>query len=333
MQTRTQIKVSLNTLGKLAISLLIVGVVIFALYLVRGALFPLVIGIVLTYVFHPLVISLEKLLPGRSRYQNFSRTVSIVIIYIAFLFSTALALLLIVPPLFSQSTELLVKLPGFITEARNTVESWNREYASAIPEEIRLEFDDTLADAGGVLVGAFRELLNKTALAAVHALTLVVGLVAVPIFVFYLLKDREKVRDSFIDSFPTDWQIHVVYVLRILNRVAGAYVRAQVSLAACGWIAISVGLYFLGVEYAVLLGAVAGIFEFIPIIGAWLGAIPAVVVVLSTSPDKIILVLLLYVGVQFIQGAILVPRIQSLALRVHPLMILVGIVIGSEIGG
>ena len=115
--------------------------------------------------------------------------------------------------------------------------------------------------------------------------------------------------------------------------MVGAYVRAQVSLAAGVWVVISVGLYFLGVEYSILLGAVAGIFELVPIIGAWLGALPALVVVLSTSPEKVVWVIILYTGVQILQGAILVPRIQSFAMKVHPLVILVAIVIGSEIGG
>ena len=77
----------------------------------------------------------------------------------------------------------------------------------------------------------------------------------------------------------------------------------------------------------------AGLFEFVPIIGAWLGVIPAIVIVLSTSPDKIIFVLLLYLAVQIIQGAVLVPRIHSQSLKVHPVLVLVSIVIGSEIGG
>ena len=74
-------------------------------------------------------------------------------------------------------------------------------------------------------------------------------------------------------------------------------------------------------------------FEFIPIVGAWLGLIPALVVVLSTGADKILWVLFLYGGVQLIQGAFLVPRIQSFVIKIHPLLILVAILIGSEIGG
>ena len=328
-----KIDFTLEKITKIALVIFILAALIFVLYFVKGALFPFAIGIVLTYVLHPLVISLEKVLPFKKEYPNLIRSVSIAIVYLLLAFILIIALILILPPLFSQSTELLSKLPAFITDARNTVEGWNKEYATSIPEEIRLEIDDMLANAGEILVGAFRGIINRTALAVVHALTLVVGLVVVPIFVFYLLKDKEKVHESFIESFPPEMQIHVVHVLRILNRVVGAYVRAQVSLAAGVWVVIAMGLFLMDVEYAVLLGFVAGVFEFVPIVGAWLGVIPAIVVTLSTSPEKILWVVLLYVGVQAIQGAFVVPRIQSFAMKVHPLLVLVAIVLGSEIGG
>jgi predicted PurR-regulated permease PerM len=235
--------------------------------------------------------------------------------------------------MFKQSSELITNIPSLITDARTTVESWNEEYASNIPEEVRVEIDRLLENGGEILLGAFSGLVGRTAVAAVHALTLVVGLVVLPLFVFYFLKDREVVRESFVEVFPTDTQIHVVYVLRILNRIIGAYVRAQFTLAAVVWVFISIGLMLMGVKYAILLGAVAGIFELVPIVGAWLAVIPTIIVVLSTSPEKIVWVLLLYLGVQLFQGALIVPRIQSFAMKLHPLMILVSIVVGSEIAG
>ena len=190
-----------------------------------------------------------------------------------------------------------------------------------------------MENGGEILLGAFRGVVSRTAVAAVHALTLVIGLVVLPLFVFYFLKDRESVRESFVEVFPTDVQIHVVYVLRILNRIVGAYIRAQFTLAAVVWALISIGLLLMNVKYAVLLGAVAGIFELVPIVGAWLAVIPTIIVVLSTSPEKILWVLLLYLGVQLFQSAIIVPRVQSFAMKLHPLMILVSIVVGSEIAG
>ena len=331
---------SLEKSAKVALYIFIAAAVLFVLYLVKGALLPFVIGIVLTYLLYPIVRMVEKVLPGKTLYPKLSRGIAIAIVYLLAIVLLVVAFLLIIPPLFSQSTELIGKLPVFVTEAINSVESWNKEYSNSLPEPLQYEIGGILAAIGwvidhlGVIVLSYlQSFIGRAAAAAIHAFSLVIGLIVVPIFVFYLLKDREKVRDSLIDVFPSDSQIHVVHVLRILHRVVGAYVRAQVTLAAVVGVFISVGLFLIGVDYAILLGVVAGMFEFIPIIGAWLGFIPALVVVLSTSPDKFIWILLLYAGVQLMQGAFLVPRIQSFAIKIHPLLILVSILIGSEVGG
>ena len=313
--------------------LIAIAVALLGLYAVKGALFPFIIGLMLSYILHPFVTVIENFMPWRSRRPDIARGASIGLVYCVSLLVFIGALIVVVPPIFRQSTELLNTLPDFINGARLTVEGWSREYSGNVPTEISLEIERLLENAGVILVGAFRGLLHKTATAAVHALTLVVGMVVLPIFVFYLLKDREKVRMSFIEVFPSDIQIHVVYVLRILNRVVGAYVRAQVTLSVIVWICITVGLAVMQIQFAALLGAVAGIFEFVPIIGAWIGVIPTIVVVLSTSPDKIIFVLILFGSVQILQGAFLVPRIQSFSMKVHPLIVLISIVIGSEVGG
>mgnify|MGYP003321722723 FL=1 len=331
---------SLEKSAKVALYIFIAAAVLFVLYLVKGVLLPFVIGIVLTYLLYPIVRIVEKVLPGKTLYPKLSRGIAIAIVYLLAIVLLVVGFLLIIPPLFSQSTDLIGKLPVFVTEAINSVEGWNKEYSNSLPEPLQYEIGGILAAIGwlidnlGVIVLSYlQSFIGRVAVAAVHAFSLVIGLIVVPIFVFYLLKDREKVRDSVIDVFPSDSQIHVVHILRILNRVVGAYVRAQVTLAAVVGVFISVGLFLIGVDYAILLGVVAGMFEFIPIIGAWLGFIPALVVVLSTSPDKFIWILLLYAGVQLMQGAFLVPRIQSFAIKIHPLLILVSILIGSEVGG
>lgn len=333
MQQPGNFNASLEKVAKVSFYVFIGVVVCFGLYLVRGALFPFVLGIVLTYILNPFVNFFEQFIPLKSAKPKLARALSIAIVTLIAFLIIAGCLLLVIPPMFKQSSELITNIPSLITDARTTVESWNEEYASNIPEEVRVEIDRLLENGGEILLGAFRGLVGRTAVAAVHALTLVVGLVVLPLFIFYFLKDREAVRESFVEVFPTDTQIHVVYVLRILNRIIGAYVRAQFTLAAVVWVFISIGLMLMGVKYAILLGAVAGIFELVPIVGAWLAVIPTIIVVLSTSPEKIVWVLLLYLGVQLFQGALIVPRIQSFTMKLHPLMILVSIVVGSEIAG
>lgn len=333
MQQPGNFNASLEKVAKVSFYVFIGVVVCSGLYLVRGALFPFVLGIVLTYILNPFVNFFEQFIPLKNAKPKLARALSLVIVTFTAFLIIAGCLLLVIPPMFKQSSELITNIPSLITDARTTVESWNEEYASNIPEEVRVEIDRLLENGGEILLGAFSGLVGRTAVAAVHALTLVVGLVVLPLFVFYFLKDREVVRESFVEVFPTDAQIHVVYVLRILNRIIGAYVRAQFTLAAVVWVFISIGLMLMGVKYAILLGAVAGIFELVPIVGAWLAVIPTIIVVLSTSPEKIVWVLLLYLGVQLFQGALIVPRIQSFAMKLHPLMILVSIVVGSEIAG
>ncbi|HBE99642.1 MAG TPA: hypothetical protein DDW46_01170 [Dehalococcoidia bacterium] len=333
MQQPGNFNASLEKVAKVSFYVFIGVVVCSGLYLVRGALFPFVLGIVLTYILNPFVNFFEQFIPLKNAKPKLARALSLVIVTFTAFLIIAGCLLLVIPPMFKQSSELITNIPSLITDARTTVESWNEEYASNIPEEVRVEIDRLLENGGEILLGAFSGLVGRTAVAAVHALTLVVGLVVLPLFVFYFLKDREVVRESFVEVFPTDTQIHVVYVLRILNRIIGAYVRAQFTLAAVVWVFISIGLMLMGVKYAILLGAVAGIFELVPIVGAWLAVIPTIIVVLSTSPEKIVWVLLLYLGVQLFQGALIVPRIQSFTMKLHPLMILVSIVVGSEIAG
>ncbi|MDC0034953.1 AI-2E family transporter [Chloroflexi bacterium] len=333
MQQPTNFNASLEKVAKVSLYVFIGVVLCFALYLVRGALFPFVLGIVLTYILNPFVNFFERVIPIKATKPKLRRALSITLVTATSFMIITGCLLIVIPPMFKQSSELIADIPNLIKDARATVESWNEEYASNIPEEIRVEIDRSLENGGEILLGAFKGIIGRTAIAAVHALTLVVGLIVLPLFVFYFLKDREAVRESFVEIFPADLQIHVVYVLRILNRIIGAYVRAQFTLAAVVWAFISVGLMLMSVKYAILLGAVAGIFELVPIVGAWLAVIPTIIVVLSTSPEKILWVLLLYLGVQLFQGAIIVPRVQSFAMKLHPLMILIAIVVGSEIGG
>ena len=142
---------TLEKSAKVALYIFLAAVVIFVLYLIKGALFPFVIGIVLTYLLYPIVRIVERVLPGKSLYPKFSRGIAIAIVYLLAIIFLIGAFLLIVPPLFSQSTELIGKLPGFVNEAINSVESWNKEYSSSLPEPLRSEIGGVLAALGWII--------------------------------------------------------------------------------------------------------------------------------------------------------------------------------------
>ena len=322
------------TLSYIAVSVLIIGVVIFCIYMIRGAFVPFVIGLILIYLFNPFLELIEKILPINHKTRpRLTRLIAVTFVAVLLVTLITIAFVLIIPSLVNQSSELIKVLPELLTNIVASFDSWTRQYIQDIPIGIRDQIDSSLANAGEMIIQAISEILSRTAVAVVNALTMVLGLVVLPLFIFYGLKDKEIIRTSVIGFFPADIQIHVVHVFRIIDRILGAYVRAQAAIAVFVGIIIAAGLTLLDVDYGLVLGLIAGIFELIPIVGSYLGAVPVAIIVLATDPDKFIWVALLYLVVQAFQGGILAPRIQSSAMKVHPILFLVSIMIGSEIAG
>ena len=322
------------TLSYIAVSVLIIGVVIFCIYMIRGAFVPFVIGLILIYLFNPFLELIEKILPINHKTRpRLIRLIAVTIVAVLLVTLITIAFVLIIPSLVNQSSELIKVLPELLANIVASFDSWTRQYIQDIPIGIRDQIDSSLANAGEMIIQAISEILSRTAVAVVNALTMVLGLVVLPLFIFYGLKDKEIIRTSVIGFFPADIQIHVVHVFRIIDRILGAYVRAQAAIAVFVGIIIAAGLTLLDVDYGLVLGLIAGIFELIPIVGSYLGAVPVAIIVLATDPDKFIWVALLYLVVQAFQGGILAPRIQSSAMKVHPILFLVSIMIGSEIAG
>jgi predicted PurR-regulated permease PerM len=120
-----------------------------------------------------------------------------------------------------------------------------------------------------------------------------------------------------------------------------SYVRGQVALSLIIGTSSGVGLYVLGAvgalphgqQYALLFGAWVALTEVIPYLGPWLGAIPPVIYALVVHPISALWVVLLFLGVQQIEGHVVVPKVMGSALRLHPLLVIFGLAAGAEIYG
>ena len=307
--------------------------VVALLYFIRGALFPFVFGGILAYILHPLVELVEKLQPWRNSRPLLSRTLAILVVFALVAGLIAGALIMIIPTAFEQIGIFLDSLPSLLENARINVEEFLERFSASVPEAMRLQAQGAFENAGSILAGAGQNFVTRTLGAVSQALTIVIGVAAVPLLLYYALKDREKVVDGLVMLFPLRSRFHVKNVITILNHVFSSYVRAQLLLGVVVGLLVYVGLIVLGVPFAGVLAIVAGLFELIPIIGPWLGAIPGAVVVLATSPEKFVWVAILYFGVQLLENSILVPRIQSQVLHVHPILIIFVLIAGSELAG
>ena len=315
--------------------LVVVGlvVVIGLLVVARGALFPFILSAIIAYLLHPVVRTLESWMPWKERWPNASRIGAVLLIYIGALAVLAGALAIIVPPAFRQGSEFVDEVPDLFAQARTAVEGWNDRYTNEVPEEVREKIENELKSGSSVLISAGRTVLSRTVGAVANTVTMVLGLSVIPFMVFYLLKDREAAAAGFYSLLPVNARHHARNIVAIANGVLGVYVRAQLTLALVVGVLVFIGLFALGIRFSVLLAVIAGVTELIPVIGPLLGAIPGILVTLATSPGDLVWVILLYVGIQLVENAFLVPRIQGQAVDIHPALIMLILVIASEVAG
>jgi predicted PurR-regulated permease PerM len=311
---------------------IVVGIL---LWMARDNVRPFVIGLLLVYLLDPPVRWLVKL--------GVRRTLAIVIVYVAALLAFIEFLNLTLTPLINEFVRFIADLPALIEQFQVQLQSLSEFYARLqIPDAVRDWIDAMIAGIGsGSATPEFdATILLPILTGASTLLGALFGYVVLPVFVFYLLKDRVALTAQFDRSLPATWRFDVWAVLRIGQRVLGQWVRGQLILGFVVGIATFIGLTILSVTIdpvfgrsAVLLSVIAGVLELVPIIGPIIAAIPAVLLAATVGWQAVLAALLLYLLVQQIENNFLVPRIQGNAVELHPAVVISAIIIGGALAG
>jgi predicted PurR-regulated permease PerM len=317
----------------LLISGAIIIILLFIIYRLAGVLFPFAIGGALAYMLFPVVRVLERVMPWQEKRPTLRRVIAIAIVIVGALGIIAGSLALIIPQIVNEATAFIADLPEFFQAAQATVGQLNRQYTERIPEGIKQNIEEGLANAANILLGSVQDAFLRVAGFITNSFSLVIGLSIIPIFLFYLLKDQQTLSDGIYAPVPVAIRPHLRNVASIINQTIGSYIRGQLLLGLVVGTLATLGLFLLGIPFQVLLGIVAGISELIPVIGPWMGGAVGVLVTLAMAPEKVIWVILLYLGIQVLENSLLVPRIQGNALNLHPIAVMVVIVIGSHLFG
>ncbi len=305
----------------------------YVLYVSRGALLPFIIGAVVAYVVSPLVERIAVIQPWYARKPETARGISVLAVYGIVLAVLILAGLFLIPKIVDEINQLIDDLPNIVDEAQGRLDRLTERYQREVPEGTRKRIDDAIKNASDDIT-ALAESFGKRGLTVVFStVTGLLGFISVPFFVFYALKDRDRAFGRFYQFFPESVRPDAGECVRIANRVVGAYVRAQLFLGLVIFLITLVGLQLMGIEFAIGLAAVAGATELIPIIGPLIGFVPAFIVVLATEPDKWWWVILFYLGVQAAENYLLVPRIHSSSVNVHPAIILLLLAVAGGLWG
>jgi predicted PurR-regulated permease PerM len=317
-------------------TLLVIAAVLVVAWLVwssRGALFPFAIGLVFSYLISPLVNRVQLAIPNRGWLGRARRAIAVVIVYLAALSAFILLIATIGPRLVNETVELIESLPEYTETVREESKYWNAWYEETVPVDVRVEIEANLDEVGSVVAGAAQTAVMATFGTIQRVFGFLAGLVLLPLWTFYVLKDQRRALDFFYKMWPESIQPDVRNIVGIADRILAAYVRGQLLLGLVVGVVTFIGLYFIGVEYAIPLAVLAGIFEMIPILGPWLSGVAAVIVVLATDPGKIWAVIILFVVIQQVENTFLVPKIQGDAVDLNPAIIMILLVVGGAVYG
>jgi predicted PurR-regulated permease PerM len=168
-------------------------------------------------------------------------------------------------------------------------------------------------------------------------LGLLVGLLLVPIYVFYFLLQKRRIVDHWTEYLPiqeSKAKEEAVFILRSINDSLIVFFRGQVLVALCVGVLTAAGFTLIGLKYALLLGVMTGVLGIIPFLGVMVSIIPAIILGIVQFGDwRVFLVVGVFVLVQTAESWVISPKIIGDRVGMHPLTIIIAIMIGTTLMG
>lgn len=310
-------------------TVLILTVLILAgllIWYVPSVLTTLVGGFALALVLSFPVRWLSRLMP---------RGLAILGSFLLLLGLVVLALLILLPLVGEQLAAFADAVPGIASTAEQTLQDTLSFFqqrgllpsdSDEVASRVREDLTNAVQSVGGnVLGGALGVVTGTFSFALTLFGVLFVGA--------YLLVDVRRFKAAYLRAAPHAYRRDFLTLWNAFGYSLSKYLGGLALVLTIQGVVSAVGLIFLGVNYALLLGVWVAITAVIPYLGAWIGSIPAVLVALTISPARALLTAVLFLAIQQLEGNFLTPKIQGDTLRVHPIMVFLAVIIGGGLGG
>ena len=304
----------------------------FGAALAVAILYGLLVGIrvvVLVFIAVLLASGLEPLIDRMRGRGKIGRGASVLLVYVGFFGVAAAVLLLVVPGAITQLSELGTRLAPILDDAR--------EWARTIePKTLSISLLGLIDTAQRVFVPTQAQAPEPDQLIAL-GLTfaeIVISFISVLALVYFWLTERARLQRFALALLPADKRAGAREAWNQMELRLGGWVRGQLILMGSVGVATTIAYFLIGLEGPLLLGLIAALAEAIPLIGPALGAVPALIVAALTGRIEIVvLVAVVYIVIQVIEGNVLVPLVMHNAIGIPPFLVFVSILAGAAIAG
>ncbi len=299
---------------------------------ITGIILLLVLSIFFAYLVSPLVEFLRRPRKVSNRTVAIPKVVAIVLSYLIILAALVFAIFVILPSLGNQ-------FPEFATQAKSYWKSLGDKTQQIIEYSKSRRMPAPLVDAANNAVPKVVEKVSATvtelATAALGYVVYVPWLILIPILAFFLLKDAESFRRSALLMLPRGrWRWRGDEFFQDINSTLAAYIRAQLTACLLIGLICSLGFTVLGLPGGLVMGVLAGFFEFVPLVGPLAIAFMAgVLAMFHAGPFNAFLVLLFLGVLRIAQDYAIYPRLIGQGIHLHPLAVIFAILAGEKLAG
>lgn len=275
------------------------------LWFIRDILLQLFVALLIMTILNPFVTKFQKF--------GVPRAASILLVYLASISLIVLAVAGIIPPLVEESSQLVNRLPFFLDNV-----GWSTEIGERVANEV---------------ISEIGRLPSQVARATISVFSNVFDVVTTLIFAFYLLLSRDSIEKQMDSIFGSENHKKIHRVINLLEERLGGWVRGQLALMFLVGTTTYIGLFLLGIPFALPLAILAGILEIVPYIGPVISAIPVVIIGLGISPLMGLSAFALAFIVQQMENYLFVPKVMQRTVGISPIVTLIALAIGFRLAG
>ncbi len=306
----------------------IIGIILlcYVFYLVKDIIFLLLVAIMLALVIDPLVTWLHK--------KKIPRLLSVLTVY-TFLLSLVIILVALFTPILTRDLPQLVANVGNYLVEFQTTTLWHKlaEGVLSIQNTLQnygFDFDSNQVVTTTNSSGAFYQVLSTITgfLGGFFSLILVL------VVTFYMVVEKESLKKTVYFFIPEEHLERVVSITRKIRVKLAAWLKGQLLISLMVGFLVFFGLMLLNFKYAILLGLIAAILEFIPYVGPVFASVPAIILALSQGGSiQVLLVLLVYVVAHELEVNLFIPKVMHKIVGINPIISIISILAGFNLAG
>lgn len=297
--------------------------------MVRSALDLLLAGVIIGFVCSPLTNWLDR--------KGMPRGAAAFVALLVLVAVAVAVCALLIPPTIEQVVELLRRVPLYVAQIQNSLGDFWQTFGSSDNAQVQNTVNTmvgALTSSGTELAGeAMDKLRNGVVTNLVGTVNGFVTTCLGLVLGYWFAKDYPAIAREFAIISGPEHEESTTLLLAVCSRSMGGYMRGIVITSLVNGIGSFVALALVGHPYASLMGIICGVFHFVPVIGPWFAVIVASGLALFVSPWLAVVTLVLTIVVMNVTDNVVSPLVMQSAVKVHPALSLLGIMVGNALGG